>query len=220
MNFSKLNNELVLLFDKPIVDDPLFTANVPNKLLALLGILIGKEFSVRSKYVKYEVDKENKIIFLVVRNEDENYFVVDSILYSGEKYTIVIFSNAVYDMQIEKLVEFITITSMLTAFTVWRTEDLKKDYQSVDIVNFFTPAVIALATVGMKFTVNEQMERKIFDKINQAYGIKFKDEWLHGLIDDIESDGVCALLDYSLVAKQKNIDIYLEIESMGDKDAK
>lgn len=214
MNFSKLTDDVIMLFDKPVIDSPLFTTNVPDNILSLMtAVMNDDKFRLRTTYMKYILDEDNHMVFLVIRRSDneEDYparFLSDKVYLNGEKYGIIIIPESYYyTSRDEKIINMLNICAracyLVLGMTTLATAAI---IDGVDLVEFFAPMVMGLTIIGCKFALYDEDIFKItHDTLNNIYGIKLEKDWLDLIAADINDYGIGALLDNNIIYSETSI---------------
>lgn len=214
MNFSKLTDDVMMLFDKPVLDSPLFTTNVPDNILTLMAVMLKDEkFKLRTTYMKYILDEENHMVFLVIRktdNEDEypERFLSDKVYLNGEKYGIIIMPESYYyTNRDEKIVNMLNICARASYLVLGTTTIVSNDLiNGVELINFFAPMVMGLTIIGCKFALYDEDVLKVTtDTLNKIYGITLEKGWIDEIVADITDYGVRELLDNSIIYSESTI---------------
>lgn len=217
MNYSKLNDDLVMLFNKPI-ESPIFKANVPDDILSLLRLLINEDFGKRENYSKYFIDEENHIIALVIKDQDMRV-ARDIIYYNGKEYLLIIIPNSMYD---ESDDDFIADVCRITGIATHSLQKISnnrvtaRDNFVVDVVDFFKPMIMIMSVAFSKVIANDNTRNVIYDMIREIYNVDFPTERLDRVAGAISAVGVAGLIDRSLIMGEKEFydEIVTKIKEM------
>ena len=212
MNFSKLTEELISLFDKPL-DLPIFTVNVPDGILVLMeSLLKDKKFRLRKTYLSYTNDVDNHLITLVIRDDDEKdtyptRFISDRVFVNGEDYAIIVIPEFYYSVTgKEQIINMINICTRACYLIQGKTGIKKSDFHGTDMVEFFAPMVVSLAVIGSKLSLcSEETIEIVHETLCNVYGIELDRSWIDKIIDDISEVGVNNLLDNSAICAESRI---------------
>lgn len=213
MNFSKLTDDVMMLFDKPVLDSPLFTTNVPDNILTLVAVMLKDEkFKLRTTYMKYILDEENHMVFLVIRKDNKDdypaRFLSDKVYLNGEKYGIIIMPESYYyTSRDEKIINMLNICARTSYLVLGTTTIVSTDFiNGAELVNFFAPIVMGLTMIGCKFALYDEGVLEVtMNALNKIYGITLEKDWIDEIIADITEYGVRELLDSSIIYSESAI---------------